>query len=492
MQTLPMQPSTPSLPAWLTRIDRLAVFAFMWAIATLFHQFVYLSAWVIHRNPLGILLTLSAGTVLLRPRSVGLFLVMLTLSIGYWFQKMPFLSNHLLFQIMIDLFILVSMGWALLREARRGTARRPATDAALREELFDAFAPVARAGLIILYFFAVFHKLNWGFLDPKYSMAARLIEETAGKVPIIPVNDALRYFAIWSTLILETAIAVMLCLRRTRNAGILLALLFHLFLTQNPSRLGFSSFTAMLFALFFLFAPRDFPARLSDLLRRLYAGWTGGQRGRMIGMAALVVLAFGAACLLMAAAAGPRRVILVWMAAWGGLLAVVFIAVMRLYPTPQEGFAALFRPRWSWQWLAPLLLLFNGMNPYLGLKTASAFNMFTNLRTEGGQTNHLFMPQGLKLAHYQDDLVEIIRTDHPALKPYEPQSERMITYFEFQRLASSEKRDFFVEYRRNGKPARLQVQNGVSNDPAALERQPAWVYKLVGFKPINHGPHIVE
>jgi hypothetical protein len=49
-----------------------------------------------------------------------------------------------------------------------------------------------------------------------------------------------------------------------------------------------------------------------------------------------------------------------------------------------------------------------------------------------------------------------------------------------------------VEYRRNGKPARLRVQNGVSNDPAVLVRQPAWVYKLVGFKPINYGPHIVE
>jgi hypothetical protein len=145
----------------------------MWAIAhPSFTSSCYLYPWVIHRNPLGILLTLSAGTVLLRPRSVGLFLVMLTLSIGYWFQKMPFLSNHLLFQIMIDLFVLLSMGWALLREARRGTARRPATDAAFREELFDAFAPVARAGLIILYFFAVFHKLNWGFLDPRYSMAA--------------------------------------------------------------------------------------------------------------------------------------------------------------------------------------------------------------------------------------------------------------------------------------------------------------------------------
>ncbi len=463
----------------------------MWAIATLFHQFVYLG-WITNRNPLGVLLTLSACTVLLWPRSVGLFLVMLAVSIGYWFQKMPFLSNHLLFQIMIDLFVLLSMGWALLREARRGTARRPATDDAFREELFDAFAPIARAGLIILYFFAVFHKLNWGFLDPKYSMAARLIEETARKVPIIPVNDAVRYFAIWSTLILETAIAVMLCLRRTRNAGILLALLFHLFLTQNPSRLGFSSFTAMLFALFFLFTPRDFPSRLSDLLRRQYEGWTGGKRGRMIKNAALVAIAFGGACLLMVAAEGVRRVVIVWMAAWGLLLTVVFIAVMRLHPTPQDRFAALFRPRWSWQWLAPLLLLFNGMNPYLGLKTASAFNMFTNLRTEGGQTNHLFMSQRLKLADYQEDLVEIIRTDHPQLKRFEPHSGRMITYFEFQRLASASPGDFFVEYRRNGKPARLQVQNGVCNDSAVLARQPAWVYKLVGFKPINYGPHIVE
>src|SRR6266704_2162953 len=63
-------------------------------------------------------------------------------------------------------------------------------------------------------------------------------------------------------------------------------------------------------------------------------------------------------------------------------------------------------------WLIPLIALGNGVTPYLGLKTVANYSMFSNLRTEGGQTNHLLIPAGqFFLAEYQTDLVRVVFLD---------------------------------------------------------------------------------
>jgi hypothetical protein len=128
------------------------------------------------------------------------------------------------------------------------------------------------------------------------------------------------------------------------------------------------------------------------------------------------------------------------------------------------------------------------MNPYLGLKTDYSFNLFTGLRTEGGKTNHLFMPQWFKIAGYQDDLVQILATNHPDLVRYGSDGTKnnfLLTYFDFQRIVRKKRKDFFVEYKRNGKPLRLEVKDYVYNDPEVLKPH-SWVEdKFLGFKPIS-------
>ena len=57
----------------------------------------------------------------------------------------------------------------------------------------------------------------------------------------------------------------------------------------------------------------------------------------------------------------------------------------------------------------PALLVANGFLPYLGAKTETSFAMYSNLRTEGGQTNHWLMPASLQIWDYQRDLVKIHR-----------------------------------------------------------------------------------
>lgn len=51
----------------------------------------------------------------------------------------------------------------------------------------------------------------------------------------------------------------------------------------------------------------------------------------------------------------------------------------------------------------------------LGLRTQLSFSMFSNLRTEGGISNHLFMPRLLSLGIYPEDRVEILTTDDAEL-----------------------------------------------------------------------------
>jgi NADH:ubiquinone oxidoreductase subunit 6 (subunit J) len=54
--------------------------------------------------------------------------------------------------------------------------------------------------------------------------------------------------------------------------------------------------------------------------------------------------------------------------------------------------------------LIPALLFANGLMPYLGLKTETSFAMYSNLRTEGGYSNHWLMPASLQVWDYQRDL----------------------------------------------------------------------------------------
>ena len=66
--------------------------------------------------------------------------------------------------------------------------------------------------------------------------------------------------------------------------------------------------------------------------------------------------------------------------------------------------------------LVPLLVVANGLTPYLEVKTGYGWNMYANLRTVDGDSNHFVDPRApLPLTDEQADLVRIISTDDPGL-----------------------------------------------------------------------------
>ncbi len=75
-----------------------------------------------------------------------------------------------------------------------------------------------------------------------------------------------------------------------------------------------------------------------------------------------------------------------------------------------------------------LVLVVNSLSPYVGLKTESTFTMFSNLHTEAGRWNHLFIPEAVRIFPYQDHLVRIIASDDRALEASTRNGQRLVRY----------------------------------------------------------------
>ena len=195
----------------------------------------------------------------------------------------------------------------------------------------------------------------------------------------------------------------------------------------------------MLYTIFFTFTPRDFPQKVSQLFNSVNNQWASGKVRRVIwlGSVAILILLL-ASCLAIYVGRG-RNVITVLFVFWWLVITTVFLSVMVSYSIHHDQSFGIFKPRWAIQWLIPVILLFNGMNPYLGLKTDYSFNMFAGLQTEGGKTNHIFMPQRFKIASYQYDIVQILASNHREwlwTGKYVPKDKFFLTYFDFQNIVS--------------------------------------------------------
>ena len=133
----------------------------------------------------------------------------------------------------------------------------------------------------------------------------------------------------------------------------------------------------------------------------------------------------------------------------------------------------------------PLLVVLNGMSPYLGLRTVPTFSMFSNLRTEGGITNHLFMPAtALRVASYQEDLVTILAVEDDGLRRFARRPRR--TFFDLQRIVQKMaleqgKTDIAISFRRGG---RRVVLRNAERDPELMARNPWLQRKLLRFRAV--------
>jgi len=86
---------------------------------------------------------------------------------------LPAVPNHVFVQIIILTTILTCFIFSIIKERSNFTTTK----------FYELFAPILRLELIIIYFWAAFHKLNTGFLNYKISCATVQIFNIKDMIP---------------------------------------------------------------------------------------------------------------------------------------------------------------------------------------------------------------------------------------------------------------------------------------------------------------------
>ena len=373
------------------------------------------------------------------------FLALLVASTTYFLVfRFPDVANHVNLLLCLNVAMISVMAYSLIRGRES-----PDHD-------YAALLPVLRIGLVLVYVIAGFDKLNSDFLNPAASCAAGMLASIIDAmrtqflgVPLVvpvavaaaclgyrllrrgrfgspgtrtfttvvvgaaaaglagvllvlvgpgPYASAIGLIAAVSVIAWELGGGLLLVVPRLQAAIIAFSLLMHAALAL----IGFVDFGALAAALLFTFVPTSYVRQLTGRRLHVYAGicfaiallcgWSTHIH-RIPELALLTGLAFDAAV-----------IIAIWP-----LLVTVFSGGQR----PRwDGVHILDRAMPAWLYVFPIVLVFIGLTPYLGLRTAGNFSMFSNLRTEGESSNHLLLGGNpIKMWNYQEDVVWILDID---------------------------------------------------------------------------------
>ncbi len=400
---------------------------------------------------------LAAAAIVLSGVNQIKFLAFLIFSGGYFLVfHFPDVANHVNLIIYCNAVLVLVMAGMFVR--RRGRV----TD----DEFFDAVSPVLRASLIVVYFLAGFHKLNRDYFDPEVSCAVGMVAKVTWAmqsdvfgVPVALVlatvflvivyrlvggirSGALRprlsilmiaacavgallvllaaLLDVPTALLLRVGLAAAILILAWELIGSLLLAVPRLQVVMVPFSLGvhavlamvgFVDFGALAFALLFTFVPPTYHRVLNDhaklpgiAVNRLHAYfWLNIAGGVLAGFDEHVHRFFD-------------RQLVAGLIFNSAVLIVILPMLATLLSTsprpPWAGVQVLTGQTTKALYAFPVLLLLFGMTPYLGLRTAGTFSMFSNLRTEGDRSNHLLLGSNpMKIWGYQEDAVRILEID---------------------------------------------------------------------------------
>ena len=261
--------------------------------------------------------------------------------------------------------------------------------------------------LLAFYSFAAFAKLNSGFLDPEVSCGVFYANQSLGSfgLPTIASDGPFAVLTVAGPVLTELSVPVLLAFTRTRRAGVLLAMVFHTVISIDLDQ-HFYDFTTVLMVLLHLFLPDETTSDLEDRATR-----PSRARTAALAFAPFLVVSSLLPPMLWTAVVLKLLVFLVWvpLAAW----LIVRTAGHGLGPSPKP-----MRLPGVGSAVLVLLVVANALTPYLEVKTSIGFNMYANLVTVAGDTNHLVVQRTLHLSHVQDDLLEVVESTDDGLALY--------------------------------------------------------------------------
>ncbi|HIE71964.1 MAG TPA: hypothetical protein EYP98_18285, partial [Planctomycetes bacterium] len=356
-----------------------------------------------------VVLNAAAVLTLLRPGSIPRFAFLLAAQLICFAWQLPIVVNHWMMLAFAALTVLA----ALLGGRPRST-----------DEWYARIAPFVRAQIVVVYFFATFHKINVSYFDPSLSCAADHLLKLAAKVAVVPTGDWAKYVSMYGVLLIEGGLPILLLIRRTRYATIVGGTIFHLALGVN----GYHDFSAVALVFYAVFLPSDFPARLVAFAKRhprigaACRRVAGFSRAPIVSVAAVAVV-IGLAVLSPALGWSHRDKYVMLHVPFHAIWFVVTIAAIGVLiacrrpvasatatPAPQR----LSTPVRMAGTFIVFVVFLNGASPYLGLKTEHSFAMFSNLQTEGDEWNHLTNERGSVMQAVWDNWNVVVDAEHIA------------------------------------------------------------------------------
>ena len=351
-------------------------------------------------------------------------------------------------------------------------------------------APILRIELILVYLLAALAKMNDGFFDDLNSCAVVLSRGLFAGAFTPPGLETVAPVLMVATIATELALAVGLIIPRTRVPAVFLGLGFHAMLAIS----GHAAFSGFAVAFYWLFLPDDTPERLMrvrDASPTLAAISARAQRWARSPVAVGIAMGACVAAAALTALVVPRD-------DWREFVDVAVIFAFLAYTALMAGLLALtLRDRAPPHWrpgmfrvanpilaIAPLVVLLNGLSPYLGLKTENSFTMYSNLRTESAYWNHSFMPQSMQVFGMQDGLVRVVSSTEEGLQEA-ADGEVQLTWFAFTSRASRHPDDS-VTYERDGL---MREVARIGSDPVLSDGPNPVLDRLLWFRavPIAQG-----
>lgn len=461
--------------AHLAFADGLATFAPFWALAALFSvagDYGSLAGYngMLRAVPAWAIVGLSMWLIA-RPRDTFVLMSLAATTVLIYALRAPVASNNQTITMVMSGAMLLSGGVLFLQSPR-------AID---RIAFYEQIRVVARALLAIMYFYGIFHKINTDFLDPTVSCAVGLYVPLARPFGL---EDNLlgRYFAIYSTFIVEAVAIVALYWRRYFAVGFILALIFH-YAIPISAYSWYMDFSSLVFALYVLSIPRPVSAAAQTTLRSLLApvrARFGALGTHLLGFA--IVAGAGATVMSIGliypehsdALLRHSAAILVWSVVGGVLMVVLTQAA--LHHLPYTGASLPRQPLWLY--VVPAIFFLSCLSPYVGLKTESSINMFSNLHTEGGETNHLLFDRPPYLFDYQNDVVRVLDSSNAGLVRQARDGQHHILFAVEDFLRRNP--DDWVTYELNGQTVEKVRAADIEKLPGVIERN-LLRFKLVDF-----------
>ncbi len=420
--------------------------------------------------------------MLIWPGSIPIFTALCALIAGRIMWRMPEGPNHYILELLVSFAFLAAAGVLYARKKVSGPS------------LMEKAAPTARLLLLLVYFFAVLDKSNTDYLSA-HGCGWELVSPFFGGDALASRVPLMWQLGVYGSLATEAFLLLALSSTRFRKPALIIGACFHTFLAVVPYE-GIASFSSLTLALYVLFMPEATNWREWAFLPKLQ-DWKM-RAAAVVGGAAVWGLLSYKMSEKIAHATYPN------LSSYGALrnekdLASIVLSALIFVPMGAWLVSSLFRSMpsnveasqplrlWGPAWMAilPLLAVVNGLCPYIGLKTQTSFAMFSNLRTEQGRFNHLFLPASMQVFQYQKELIHVTK----APTAFTPSAEGVdVVPLEFRRRFARLHKGDEVTFTRDGVPGTLVKGERAATDKDLTKPLGFLQAKLLRFRPIISGP----